>query len=76
MRKEMPANRAIEWAQEGNEAFVPALSGVVYRWRILRGDLVIDTPPRSIYNLVTDDAGEGGQEPPGSGSAPKQLPLL
>lgn len=63
MRQEMTVAEALEWIQQGNEAFIITSAGDVLRWRMLRGDLVIDRPPQSIYNQVTADARLEGQAP-------------
>lgn len=76
IRREMPASEAVAWAQQGNEAFVPSSAGDTLRWRISRNDLVIDRPPRSVYDMVTADEGVGGSENPDPKHVLNQLPLL
>ena len=48
---------AVESIREGGRVVVHAAAGEVFRWRMSRGNLVIDKPSEKEYALRTADAG-------------------
>ena len=48
---------AVESIRGGGRVVVRAAAGVVFRWRMSRGNLVIDKPSDKEYDQSTADAG-------------------